>query len=52
MSTPARELGIKGFSRMRKRELIEATERVDAQRFEAWIRLVHGSGEASPMDGR
>ena len=44
----ARELGIQGFSRMRKRALIEAIERADPQRFEAWIRLVHGADQNSP----
>jgi hypothetical protein len=44
----ARELGIQGFSRMRKRALIEAIERADPQRFEAWIRLVHGADTSSP----
>jgi len=43
----ARELGIQGFSRMRKRALIEAIERADPQRFEAWSRLVHGADQNS-----
>ena len=39
----ARELGITGRSRMNVQALIEAIERLDPKRFEAWEKLVYGS---------
>ena len=42
LKAAARNLGIKGASRMRKHELIEAIERADPQFFEPWLDLVYG----------
>jgi ribosomal protein L37AE/L43A len=50
LEAAARDLGIKGFSRMRKRELIEAIERADPQFFAAWRDLVYGI-QQSRADG-
>jgi hypothetical protein len=38
----ARELGIKGYSRMRASELAQAIERVDPERFVTWKNLAQG----------
>jgi hypothetical protein len=43
----ARELGIVGASRMRKRELIEAIERADPTYFEPWLKLVYGEEQTA-----
>jgi hypothetical protein len=51
LQSAARDLGIVGISRMRKRELIEAIERADPQFFALWLDLVYGAGQ-SPVEGR
>jgi hypothetical protein len=50
LEAAARELGIKGYSRMRKRELIEAIERADPEFFAPWLELVYGD-QRSPTEG-
>jgi len=42
LQAAARDLGIEGISRMRKRELIDAIERVEPQFFQSWLDLVYG----------
>jgi hypothetical protein len=43
LEAAARDLGIEGISRMRKRELIDAIERVEPQVFQSWLDLVCGA---------
>jgi hypothetical protein len=55
LEASARALGIKGISRMRRHELIEAIERADPRFFAPWLELVYGSeaesGETMPGPG-
>ncbi len=41
LEAAARDLGIKGASRMRQRELIDAIERADPAFFTVWLNLVY-----------
>jgi hypothetical protein len=50
LEAAARDLRIEGVSRMRKRELIDAIERVDPQFFQTWLDLVYGAGETSASE--
>jgi hypothetical protein len=47
LEAATRNLGIEGISRMRKRELIDAIERVEPQFFQSWLDLVYGA-EGTP----
>jgi hypothetical protein len=47
LKAAARDLGIRGISRMRKRELIEAIERADPEFFAPWLDLVYGGQRRS-----
>jgi len=48
LEAAARDLGIKGISRMRKRELIDAIEWVEPQFFQSWLNLVYDANEIPP----
>ena len=48
LEAAGRDLGIKGVSRMRKGELIEAIERVEPRFFQSWLDLVYDAKENSP----
>jgi hypothetical protein len=49
LEAAARDLGIEGISRMRKRELIDTIERVEPQFFQSWLDLVYGA-EGTPAE--